>query len=183
MPVLQLEDGSILNDLEAIDQELNALLVDFRHFDPGTTLLFPDLDQQDVLDDDERQNILDLHDCHFEFLRLEQGYLWHDLLVLHPGSPNLYTLATQYNRCHTHTAPEALYVLSGAAIYGFIRSDGSPMRLLVQPQDYIHIPAGVEHWFRPTASLHFKAVRYFSTPSGWVPRYTGTMLNDTFYQE
>jgi 1,2-dihydroxy-3-keto-5-methylthiopentene dioxygenase len=114
----------------------------------------------------------------FEFLKQEGGYLWSDLLVLHPGSPNLAMLVATYSRYHNHTAAEALYLLAGEAIFGFLRPNGSQVQLLLQAQDYLHIPAGVEHWFTPAASLHCKAVRYFTTVEGWVPQYTGTQWSD-----
>jgi 1,2-dihydroxy-3-keto-5-methylthiopentene dioxygenase len=64
-------------------------------------------------------------------------------------------------------------------IYGFVRPDGSQVQLLVQAQDYLYIPADVEHWCSPTASLNFKAVRYFAIAEGWVPNYTGTQVSDS----
>lgn len=180
MPILQLPDGSLLTDLNAIAQELAPLSIRCQHFDPGTTLLFPDLPQQDTFTDLEKQHILDCHNVHFEFLRQQENYLWHDLLVLHPGSPNLALITSNYHRFHTHTMPEAIYALAGEAIYGFLHPEGYTLQLLVQPQDYLHIPAEIEHWFSPAASLHFKAVRYFTTASGWVPRYTGTQVDSAY---
>ena len=111
---------------------------------------------QDTLRDEEKQNVLELLSSYFEFLQQQEGYLWYDLLVLHPGTANLYSLAVTYSRYHTHTTSEALYMLAGEAIYSFVRPDGDRFQLLVQPQDYLHIPAGVEHWFSPAASLHVR---------------------------
>ena len=114
----------------------------------------------------------------FEFLQKENGCLWCDLLNVHPGIPNLQMLLHTYSRYHTHTASEPLYVLAGEMIFGFVKPDGSRLQLLVQPQDYISIPVGVEHWCSLSASLNFKAVRYFTSVEGWVPNYTGTQLSD-----
>lgn len=178
MAILQLDNGTIYRDLGDIARELNFLDVRLQHYDPGISLLFPDLLVQDVLSELEKSQILELHDSVFEFLKQEGKYLWSDLLVLHPGSPSLHTIIATYSRYHTHTDPEAFYVLAGEAIFGFMRLDGSQMQLLVQPQDYIHIPSKTEHWFSLATSLHVKAVRYFTTAAGWMPCYTGTQASD-----
>jgi len=46
--------------------------------------------------------------------------------------------------------------------------------LTVQAEDYINLPANIEHWFELTRSQRIKAVRYFTTTEGWVPEYTNT---------
>jgi cupin superfamily acireductone dioxygenase involved in methionine salvage len=90
--------------------------------------------------------------------------------------PHLYALLAHCDRCHTHTDSEALYILAGEGIFGFVRPDGSQVELIVQPEEYIRVPAGIEHWFSPTASLQLKAVRYFTSVEGWVPQYTNTAI-------
>ncbi|HEY9624546.1 MAG TPA: hypothetical protein V6C78_29590 [Crinalium sp.] len=178
MAILLLEDGTIVRDMGAIADELFPLGIWLKHFDPGMSLLFPNLAEQDVLTTEEKQYILELHDSQFEFLKRQGNYVWSDLLVLHPGSPTLDMVLKTYGRCHAHTAPEALYMLSGELVIGFVYSDGRQAQLLLQSQDYIHIPHGVEHWSSLTASLTVKAVRYFTTADGWVPQYTGTIFSN-----
>jgi 1,2-dihydroxy-3-keto-5-methylthiopentene dioxygenase len=179
MANLLLDDGTIESDLSEITRELTPLGIEFRHYDPGTSLLFPNLLDQDVLTESEKLYTTELHNSVFEFIQQENNTLWCDLLNLHPGSPNLHHLIATYSRYHTHTTPEPLYVLAGEMIYGFVRPDGSQVQLLVQAQDYLYIPAGVEHWCSLTASLNFKAVRYFANAEGWVPKYTGTQFSDS----
>ncbi|MBW4685361.1 MAG: acireductone dioxygenase [Komarekiella atlantica HA4396-MV6] len=179
MATLLLDDGKIESDLGEIVRELAPLSIQLRHYDPGTSLLFANLLDQDVVTESEKHYIVELHNSVFEFLQQENGFLWCDLLNVHPGSANLHQLITTYGRYHTHTAAEPLYVLAGEMIYGFVRPDGSQVQLLVEAQDYLCIPAGIEHWCSPTASLHFKAVRYFAIADGWVPNYTGTQLSDS----
>ncbi len=179
MANLLLDDGTIESDLGEITRELAPLGIELRHYDPGTSLLFPNLVDQEVLTESERLYIIELHNSVFEFIQQENEALWCDLLNLHPGSPNLHQLIATYGRYHTHTAAEPLYVLAGEMIYGFVRPDGSQVQLLIQAQDYLYIPAGVEHWCSPNASLNFKAVRYFANAEGWVPKYTGTQVSDS----
>ncbi|MEH2331662.1 acireductone dioxygenase [Nostoc sp.] len=186
MANLLLDDGTIESDLGEIARELEPLGIQLKHYDPGTSLLFPNLLGQDVLTEAEKRYCVELHNSVFEFLQQENGALWCDLLNVHPGSFNLHHLIATYGRYHTHPAAEPLYVLSGEMIYGFVRADGSQVQLLVQAQDYLYIPTGVEHWCSPTASLNFKGVRYFAMSAtgcanaeGWVPNYTGTQVSDS----
>jgi 1,2-dihydroxy-3-keto-5-methylthiopentene dioxygenase len=179
MAILLLDDSTTLSDLDEIARELDPLGIYLKHYDPGTSLLFPNLLEQDILTDLEKRYIVELHNGIFEFLQQENGYLWCDLLNMHPGSPNLQALIATYSRYHTHTSPEPLYMLAGEMIFGFVRPNGSHVKLLVQSQDYIHIPVGVEHWCSPTASLRLKAVRYYTMADGWTPNYTGTQLSDS----
>lgn len=178
MPILLRDDGTIESDLGEIVRELAPLGIFLKHYDPGTSILFPHLLKQDMLTDVEKNDIIETHNSVLEFLQQENGYLWCDLLNLHPGSPNLQSLMATYGRYHTHTAPEPLYILAGEMIFGFVKPDGGQLQLLVQSQDYIYIPPCLEHWCSLTASLHVKAVRYFTTVEGWVPNYTGTSMSD-----
>jgi 1,2-dihydroxy-3-keto-5-methylthiopentene dioxygenase len=66
--------------------------------------------------------------------------------------------------------------LDGEVIFGFVRPDGSQVQLLLRSQDFLHIPAGVEHWSGLSATLTLKAVRYFATSDSWIPQHTGTRL-------
>ncbi|MBE9004173.1 acireductone dioxygenase [Fortiea sp. LEGE XX443] len=179
MAILLLEECTVESDLSQIVRELAPVDVHLKHYDPGTSLLFVNLLEQDVLTALEKDYIVELHNSVFEFLQQDNNSLWCDLLNVHPGVPNLQMLLDTYSRYHTHTAPELLYVLAGEMIFGFVRPDGSQVQLLVQSQDYISIPAGVEHWCSPTASLNFKGVRYFTSAEGWVPNYTNTQLSDS----
>ena len=178
MPTLLLEDGTIHSNLVDIAHELSPLGINLKHYEPSMPIFLSDLLSQEILTDKEKNYILEIHNSLFEFLKKQGRSLWSDLLNVHPGLPDLDTLIATYNHYHFHTAPEALYILAGEMIFGFVRPDGSQVQLLIQAQDYINIPAKVEHWIRPAASLHCKAVRYFTTVHGWMPHYTGTQMID-----
>jgi 1,2-dihydroxy-3-keto-5-methylthiopentene dioxygenase len=178
MAILRLADGTTLTERQAIFTQLDPLHIRLNQLDPAAPFL-PELLERDLLEESAKQKILDFYEDYFEFLKQEGGYLWADLLSLHPGSSNLHILTTTYSRYHKHTAPEALYVLAGEAIFGFVQPDRSQVQLLVQPYDFIHIPAQTEHWFNLAASLHLKTVRYFTTADGWIAHYTGTEIQDS----
>lgn len=175
MAILRLSNGTILENFDSIALELASLHVAIRsiavEFDGAQLSLLA----QDIVDESAKQHLL----SHPEVTAVPLDTpLWWDLLNLHPGSGQLPMVLPTYDRYHIHDAPENFYVLSGSAIVGFVRPDGTQMQLRVEAQDYLHIPANVEHWFSVTAALNFKAVRYFTTVAGWMPQYTGTPITD-----
>ena len=176
MAILQLENGTTYTNLSDIVSELAPLNIQLKRCPVGQNLDLPGLLAQDILSTVEKQQVLGAVGAQFEELKRTDGYKWHDLMVLHPGSPHLYALIAQCDRCHTHTDSEAFYILAGEGLFGFVRPDGSQVELIVQPEEYIRVPAGIEHWFCPTAKLQLKAVRYFTTVDGWVPQYTNTEI-------
>ncbi|MBH8564732.1 cupin domain-containing protein [Nostoc sp. CENA67] len=174
MAILKLENGTILTDIEDIAQELASLNIQLNRWPVGDN---PDLRRllaQDSLDEDEKEQILKALDSYFEQLQQTAGYQSRDLIVLHPGIPNLDQLLAKFDQIHTHADDEVRYVIDGEAIFGFVRSDRTQVELTVQPEEYINVPAGTEHWFYLTPTRRVKAVRYFISTEGWIPQYTCT---------
>jgi 1,2-dihydroxy-3-keto-5-methylthiopentene dioxygenase len=181
MSILKLDNGEIIRNESEIQLILAPLYIQVKNC-YSDKLLDDTLDctkvlARDVLDYSEKNQVIQSYSNFLDSLKQEFGSLWYDLLVLHPGSANLYSLTTTYSRYHTHMDAEALYLLSGEGLFGFIRPDGSHVQLLLEKHDYIHIPAGCEHSFSLAASLNLKAVRYFATADGWMPQHTGRTLD------
>ncbi|MEQ8960820.1 MAG: cupin domain-containing protein [Coleofasciculus sp. C2-GNP5-27] len=177
MAILQLQDGTTYTQLNDITQELAALNVKLNHWSVGDNPEIRRLLAQDSLTDEEKEQILQALDNYFEHLKQTAGYQSRDLIVLHPDIPNLDAMLSKFDRCHYHTDDEVRYIVAGEGVFGFVRPDGSQIELTVQPEEYINIPANTEHWFHLTPSQRVKAVRYFTTTEGWVPKYTGTKID------
>lgn len=180
MAILRLENGKTYARRSDITRELAPLNIKLERCPVGKNLDLPGLLAQDVLSSTEKEQVLQGVSSHFEQVKGEGDYQWRDLMVLHPGATYLYALIAHLDRCHTQIDDEALYVLAGEGIFGFVRPDGSQVEVIVQAEDYINIPSGTEHWFCLTALLQVKAVRYFTTVGGWMPQYTDTQIS--FYQ-
>lgn len=178
MAILLLNDGTMCRHVSTIVSKLSLLKITLKrcvlrvpqsHPDP-----LPDLLSKDVLSEAEKHQILEQYRQRADHLEQEHEHFRCDLLTLHPGSPQLYSLTATQGPYHVQADPERMDLLIGEAMFGFVYPDASQIKLLLQPQEQIQIPAGVEHWFSPTASLQMKAVRYFASADGWVPQYTGT---------
>ena len=46
--------------------------------------------------------------------------------------------------------------------------------------DFINLPAGTTHWFDMGPKPHFKAIRVFNNPEGWVATFTGADISQKF---
>jgi 1,2-dihydroxy-3-keto-5-methylthiopentene dioxygenase len=176
MAILSLEDGTTYTELEAIARELASLKVQLNCWRLSDDPAAGHLIAQDSLNDEEKETVLKSLDGYFEQLKATDGYQSRDLIVLHPNIPNLDNLLAKFISCHTHADDEVRYIIDGEAVFGFVRPDGSQVELTIQPEEYINVPAGTEHWFHLTDAKRVKAVRYFVTTEGWIPEYTGTEI-------
>ncbi|MBX9258466.1 acireductone dioxygenase [Desmonostoc muscorum CCALA 125] len=172
MAILKLEDDTILTDINDIAQELTALNIQLNRWAVVDNPKLHRLLAEDSLNDHEKEQVLKALDVYFNKLQETAGYQSRDLIVLHPGVPNLDELMVKFDQIHTHADDEVRYVIDGEAIFGFVRPDGSQVELTVQKEEYINVPAGTEHWFHLTPARRIKAVRYFISAEGWVPLYT-----------
>ncbi|MBG1260708.1 1,2-dihydroxy-3-keto-5-methylthiopentene dioxygenase [Nostoc commune] len=176
MAILQLEDGTTYTQLSDILRELAPLNVQINCWQMGSDPKLSALLVQDILSDAEKEYVLKSLDIYFQEFATTAGYQKRDLIVLHPSVPNLDTMLSKFDRAHTHADPEVRYIIAGEGIFGFVRPDASQIELTVQPDDYINVPSGIEHWFYLTSLRQIKAVRYFTTTEGWVPEYTDTEI-------
>ena len=176
MARLTLEGGRTLTELEAIGEELAPLSIRVDRWPIGEDRVVQELLARPALKDAEKAQVLEGLDRYFHQLRDTAGYQTRDLIVLHPEVPGLDEMLAKFDRCHRHDADEVRYIVDGDGVFGFVRPERSQVRLLVEAGEYINVPAGTEHWFYLTPSRRIKAVRYFTTTEGWVPRYTGTAI-------
>ncbi|MGL5876255.1 MAG: 1,2-dihydroxy-3-keto-5-methylthiopentene dioxygenase [Xenococcaceae cyanobacterium] len=172
MAILKLENGTIYTQLVDISRELSSLNIQLDRWSVGEDTQLRQLLAQESLNLEEKERVLAALDTYFEQLKQTDGYQSRDLIALHPGIPNLDEMLAKFDRIHTHADDEVRYIVDGEGIFGFVRPDGSQVELTVQPEEYINVPAGTEHWFYLTTARRVKAIRYFIDTAGWVPQYT-----------
>ena len=176
MAVLKLENGKIFTQLEDIIRELAPLNVQLNYWQVSDNPAIKQLIAKENLTEEEKEELLQSLEHYFAHLKQAAGYQDRDLLILHPNTPGLDTLLSKFNRCHTHADDEVRYIIDGAGVFGFVRPDGSQVELTIQPEEYINVPAGTEHWFYLTLKHRIKVVRYFINTEGWLPEYTNTEI-------
>lgn len=173
MAVLKLENGKELTDLSEIQAVLNAVEVNLAHWPIDRSGSWSGLLDKASLNEDEKNEILKGSEKYFNELREEEGYQTQDLIVLNPEIEGLDDLLAKFDKVHTHDDDEVRYIVDGEGIFGFVLPD-QQVTLKIQPEEYINVPAGLEHWFVLTDAKRIKAVRYFSGTEGWTPNYTET---------
>lgn len=176
MAILRLENGQTFTDVEVMDEHLAALRIQLKSWPVGEDRATQRLLAQPSLSADEKEQVLLSLDHYFEALQTSEGYQTRDLIVLNPAMANLDELLEKFSRPHSHTDNEVRYIVDGEGVFGFVCPDGTQMELTIQPEEYINVPAGTEHWFYLTSLRRIKAVRYFIDTSGWVPEYTETNI-------
>lgn len=176
MAILHFEDGTTYTQLEDIAKVLAPLNVALNYWTVGNDSETRRLLEQAALSDEEKEIVLKSLDHYFEGLKQTDGYQARDLIVLHPNIPNLDTMLSKFERCHTHADDEVRYIVDGEGVFGFVLPDGTQVELTIQPEEYINVPADTEHWFHLTEKKRIKAVRYFITTEGWIPEYTETTV-------
>jgi 1,2-dihydroxy-3-keto-5-methylthiopentene dioxygenase len=173
MAKIRLENGFTITDLPTIAATLAPLGIQLHHWPIGENAGLRSLLAQETLDDGEKDTVLTTLDHYFQQVQESQGYQSRDLIVLNPQVPNLDALLAKFDKIHTHADNEIRYIIDGDGVFGFVLPDQTQAELTVEPEEYINVPAGTEHWFVLTESRRIKAVRYFTTTEGWVPEYTG----------
>jgi 1,2-dihydroxy-3-keto-5-methylthiopentene dioxygenase len=173
MAILQLENGKRLTDIESISQHLGTLNIQLKKWPIGEDAATHTLLARPSLQDDEKERVLRALDRYFESL---DGYQSRDMIVLNPETPNLNGMLAKFSRPHTHADDEVRYIVDGEGVFGFVCPDSTQMELTIQPEEYINVPAGTEHWFYLTPQRRIKAIRYFVDTLGWMPEYTSTEI-------
>ncbi|MGK7904425.1 MAG: acireductone dioxygenase [Hormoscilla sp.] len=176
MAVLRLENETTYSEESEIASHLAPLKIQLHRWPVGDSPRLQSLLAQASLSKEEKTEVLTGLDGYFQQLQQKDGYKSRDLIVLHPDVPNLDGILSKFDRMHTHADDEVRYIIDGEGVFGFVLPDGSQMELTVQPEEYINVPAGTEHWFYLTPQRRIKALRYFTGTEGWVPQYTGTEI-------
>jgi 1,2-dihydroxy-3-keto-5-methylthiopentene dioxygenase len=170
MAILRIEGGQTYTNIKEIQQQLNCLNVQIQQVplekylvNPEMSKLLKNVFSQEILNLSQKQEILQALTPKCATGQHIDNCTWCELMAVNPSSPNLYQLLAQGSRPQWYAADEVIYLLTGECILGFSHPNGCLLELMLQPQDYLKIPARLRHWFSLSALLQLKAVRYFTT--------------------
>lgn len=176
MAKLKLENGKVLTELEQIRSYLAPLKVELSHWPIEKTEKVGSLLLSEILNDHQKEDLLQSLDSRFEEQQQLYGYQSRDLISIYSTMPQLSELLAKFDKCHRHDDDEVRYIVDGSGIFGFVMPNAEQVSLTVEAEEYIRVPANTEHWFILDKSKRIKAVRYFTSREGWVAHYTGTTL-------
>jgi 1,2-dihydroxy-3-keto-5-methylthiopentene dioxygenase len=123
--------------------------------------------------------VMEAYQGDIERLKTECGYQSVDVLRCLPDNPNREQLRRKFLDEHTHDEDEVRFFVEGAGVF-YLRADGKVHMTLCERGDLIGVPAGTRHWFDMGPAPHFTAIRLFTTPAGWVAKFTGEPIARSF---
>src|SRR5689334_14565162 len=77
------------------------------------------LAQKDLLNPEEKAEVLSAYKPQLEDLKQKSGYIQNDMVCLCPATPNIQALLSKFDKDHYHTEDEVRFILSGRGIFGF----------------------------------------------------------------
>jgi 1,2-dihydroxy-3-keto-5-methylthiopentene dioxygenase len=107
------------------------------------------------------------------------GFKSVDVISLHASHPQAEAMRSKFLNEHIHEEFEVRFFVEGQGLF-YVRMGGRVYGVLCTRGDLISVPADVKHWFDMGPQPHFKAIRLFTTPEGWVANFTGDKIADRF---
>ena len=101
----------------------------------------------------------------------ERGYVTMDQVKMWEDMPNFQALCDKFVGEHLHTDDEVRFVLAGSGVFEIRSLDDKWMKVIVEPSDFILVPANRFHRFYLTDEKKIQCVRLFKDQSGWTPLY------------
>jgi 1,2-dihydroxy-3-keto-5-methylthiopentene dioxygenase len=96
-----------------------------------------------------------------------------------PTNPNRKELRSKFLDEHTHEEDEVRFFVEGAGVF-YLHAAGKVHMTLCERGDLLSVPAGTRHWFDMGPEPYFTAIRLFTTPAGWVAKFTGERIARQF---
>ena len=123
--------------------------------------------------------VMEAYGDDIERLKAECGYQSVDVLRCLPDNPKRGELRRKFLDEHTHDDDEVRFFVEGAGVF-YLHAAGKVHMTLCERGDLISVPAGTRHWFDMGPAPHFTAIRLFTTPAGWVAKFTGEPIARNF---
>jgi 1,2-dihydroxy-3-keto-5-methylthiopentene dioxygenase len=126
-----------------------------------------------------QDQVIDAYQDSIKKLNQKYGFKSVDVVAMHPEHPQASASRGKFLSEHTHDDFELRFFVDGAGMF-YIHKDGKVFMTLCTRGDLIHLPAGTTHWFDMGPKPLFKAIRFFTTPEGWVGNFTGDAIAERF---
>lgn len=154
-----------VTDGAEIGRRLAAIGVRFERWEAARALA----------DDASQDDVLATYRSQVDALMDEYGFKSVDVVSLHPNHPDKAALRAKFLDEHTHSDFEVRFFVDGKGLF-YIHTGGKVYGVLCEKGDLISVPANTPHWFDMGENPHFKCIRLFTTPEGWVAQFTGDRI-------
>lgn len=158
-----------LGDSGRIAARLAAIGVQFEHWETDRALA----------GDAGQDEVLAAYAGAVERLNAQYGFRSVDVVSLRPGNPQAAEFRQKFLAEHTHDDFEVRFFVDGRGLF-YLHAGERVYLVLCERGDLISVPADTTHWFDMGSSPDFKCIRFFTTPEGWVGRFTGSDIAARF---
>jgi len=156
-------------DARQIEGALRSIGVRFERWQAARTLAAAAGDAE----------VLSAYQSEIDQLKRERAYQSVDVVRLLPDNPKKDEMRGKFLEEHIHDDDEVRFFVEGRGMF-YLHAGGKVHLMLCERDDLISVPAGMRHWFDMGPAPHFTAVRLFTTPDGWVARFTGDPIARRF---
>lgn len=160
---------AIHTDFDAIRGQLARLGVEFERWDATQ-----ELDEQATQDE-----VIEAYRDPIDRLMEKYGLKSVDVISLYADHPQKNQMRDKFLHEHVHDDLEVRFFVEGEGLF-YIRSQGKVYGMLCTRGDLISVPPHTPHWFDMGPHPRLKAIRLFTTPDGWVAKFTGDQIADRF---
>lgn len=126
-----------------------------------------------------QEAVLSAYSGSVDKLKQRYGFQSVDVAALTPGHPDKASLRQKFLAEHIHEDFEVRFFVAGSGLF-YLHVDEYVYALLCEQGDLISVPANVKHWFDMGENPDFKCIRFFSSPDGWVAKFTGSPIAEAF---
>ena len=114
-----------------------------------------------------------------ERLTADHGFQSVDVVSLGPDHPDKATLRRKFLAEHRHEDFEIRFFVDGRGLF-YLHVGDRVYLVLCEQGDLISVPANTTHWFDMGENPHFKCIRFFTSPEGWLGNFTGSDIASRF---
>jgi 1,2-dihydroxy-3-keto-5-methylthiopentene dioxygenase len=163
------ETGEALTDFPGIARALNEIGVEFERWEAS----------QPLSKDATQGEVLTAYKSSIDKLNEKYGFKSVDVVALNPDHPDKAAMRQKFLAEHTHADFEVRFFVEGSGLF-YLHAGDKVYTILCGKGDLISIPANTTHWFDMGTNPYFKAIRFFTTPDGWVGNFTGSEIAKQF---
>ena len=159
----QSKEIRLYSDYVDIERELAAIGVKFERW----------MANRELTADDDQTTIIAAYQESIDKLKALYGFQSVDVINLSPDNPQKAEFRQKFLAEHTHDDFEVRFFIDGRGLF-YLHVNDKVYAVLCEQGDLISVSANTTHWFDMGENPSFKVIRLFTTPEGWVAKFTGS---------
>jgi 1,2-dihydroxy-3-keto-5-methylthiopentene dioxygenase len=156
-------------DFADIERELDAIDVKFERWTAN----------RELTANDGQDTIIAAYQEAIDDLKHLYGFQSVDVINLSPDHPQKAEFRQKFLAEHVHNDFEVRFFIDGRGLF-YLHVNNKVYTVLCEQGDLISVPANTTHWFDMGTNPCFKVIRLFTTPEGWVAKFTGSDIATLF---